>query len=200
MTRSRAEVGGAPRAAVFLDRDGTVIVDRHHLGDPAGVELLPGAAAAIRTLNQAHLPIVLVTNQSGIGRGLFSTADFQAVQRRLVELLEAQHARVDAVYHCPHSPEHDPPCHCRKPLPGLYQRAAEELGLDLSRSFYVGDRPRDVAAATLFGGTGFLLESESAAGPGSASPSGELPQSAAVYVVSSLEDAAAAILRQHTVD
>jgi len=150
-------LGDSPRPAVFLDRDGTIIHDRHYLGDPAGVELLPGAARCIALLNRAGLPVVIVTNQSGIGRGYFSEADFQAVQQRLLELLEAGGARVDAVYHCPHAPDHTPPCSCRKPLPGLFERAAGELGLDLARSFYVGDRVRDVAPGLGFGGTAILL-------------------------------------------
>lgn len=143
--------------AVFLDRDGTVIVDRHYLADPAGVELTPGAAEAIARLNRAGRPVVLVTNQSGIGRGFFGVEEFEAVQRRLVELLAEQGARLDAVYHCPHAPDHEPACDCRKPAVGLFLRAAADHGLDLANSYFVGDRPRDVAAAGRFGGTGILV-------------------------------------------
>ncbi|HEX7239268.1 MAG TPA: HAD-IIIA family hydrolase, partial [Longimicrobiaceae bacterium] len=103
------------RPAVFLDRDGTVIHDAHYLADPEGVRLLPGAAEAVARLNRAGVPVVLVTNQSGIGRGLFSEADFRAVQDRVEALLAAGGARIDAVYHCPHAPDADPPCDCRKP-------------------------------------------------------------------------------------
>lgn len=145
------------RAAVFLDRDGTLIVDRHYLGDPEGVELLPGAAEAVARLNRAGAFVVLVTNQSGIGRGRFGEADFEAVQQRLIELLAAGGARLDAVYHCPHAPDHDPPCDCRKPAPGLFLRAAEEHAIDLARSVWIGDRIRDVAPAAEFGGTGYLV-------------------------------------------
>lgn len=149
--------GSAARAAVFLDRDGTVIEDRHYLGDPAGVALLPGAGEAVARLNQAGLPALLVTNQSGIGRGYFAEEDFLAVQRRLAELLAAHGARLDGVYHCPHAPDREPPCDCRKPSPGLFRRAARDTGVALERSFFVGDRLRDVAPALELGGTGILV-------------------------------------------
>ncbi len=147
----------AGRPAVFLDRDGTIIADRHYLADPAGVTLLPGAAEAIARLNHAAIPVLLVTNQSGIGRGLFSDADFRAVQERMLQLLEERDARLDGVYHCPHAPDHEPPCECRKPRIELFRRAAAEHGLDLARSWYIGDRVRDVAPAAQLGGTAILV-------------------------------------------
>jgi D-glycero-D-manno-heptose 1,7-bisphosphate phosphatase len=101
--------------------------------------------------------VVLVTNQSGIGRGLFSEADFGAVQRRLVERLAESGARLDGVFHCPHSPHVSPACDCRKPAPALFFRAANELGIDLARSLYVGDRLRDVEAGAGWGGAAFVL-------------------------------------------
>jgi histidinol-phosphate phosphatase family protein len=150
-------MGSERRPAVFLDRDGTVIADRHYLADPADVSLLPGAAEAIARLNRAGIPVLLVTNQSGIGRGYFSEADFRAVQERMLQLLAAEGARLDGVYHCPHAPDHQPPCDCRKPEPGLFHRAAAECSLDLARSWYIGDRVRDVAPATQLGGTAILV-------------------------------------------
>ncbi len=143
--------------AVFLDRDGTIIHDAHYLADPAGVRLLPGVAAAIARLNAAGIPVVVVTNQSGIGRGYFSEADFRAVQARTEELLAAEGAKVDAVYHCPHAPDAESPCDCRKPGVGLFLRAAAEHGLDPARSWYVGDRLRDLAPAQRLGGRGILV-------------------------------------------
>ncbi|MBV9773562.1 MAG: HAD family hydrolase, partial [Gemmatimonadetes bacterium] len=131
------------KPAVFLDRDGTVIHDAEYLSDPAGVRLMPGAGEAVARLNRAGIPVVLVTNQSGIGRGYFTEADFRAVQARLAEVLAAAGARLDAVYYCPHGP--DDGCDCRKPALGLWLRAAREMGLDLERSWYVGDRARDLA-------------------------------------------------------
>ncbi|HEV2147707.1 MAG TPA: HAD family hydrolase [Longimicrobiaceae bacterium] len=143
--------------AVFLDRDGTIIHDASYLADPAGVRLLPGAAEGIARLNRAGIPVVVVTNQSGIGRGYFTEADFRAVQARTEELLAEGGARVDAVYHCPHAPDHVPPCGCRKPEVGLFLRAADEHRLDPGRSWYVGDRLRDVAPAERLGGRAILV-------------------------------------------
>lgn len=160
------------RAAVFLDRDGTVIADRHYLGDPAGVALLPGAGEAIARINQAGLLAVLVTNQSGIGRGFFSEADFQAVQDRLADALAAHGAHLDGIYHCPHSPAQPVPCDCRKPATGLFERAARDLHINLAASWFAGDRLRDVTPATRWGGTGILLGRSDP--PGDAVPGGVL--------------------------
>lgn len=154
------------RAALFLDRDGTVIADAHYLADPAGVRLLPGAARAIRRANDAGVPVVIVTNQSGIGRGMITEAQYEAVRDRMAELLSRQGAAVDATYHCPHAPstkgvhgtrEAHAACECRKPGLGMYRQAAAELGIDLVRSAYVGDRWRDVQPALATGGVGFLV-------------------------------------------
>ena len=149
----------AGRPAVFLDRDGTLIVDRHYLADPAGVELLPLAAEAVRRLNDAGLFTALVTNQSGIGRGFFSEAEYRAVHARLRRELAARGARLDAEYHCPLGPDAPDPQECRKPRAGMYRRAAREHGLDLARSHYVGDRLRDVVMAQPLGGTAILVRS-----------------------------------------
>lgn len=145
------------RPAVFLDRDGTIVEDRAYLRDPANVRLLPGAAAAIRRLNEAGLPVVVVTNQSGIARALLTEADYEATARRLDSLLAAEFARLDGRYHCPHLPEITGPCECRKPGALLYERAARDLNLDLGRSWWVGDRPRDLEAGARFGGRGILV-------------------------------------------
>jgi D-glycero-D-manno-heptose 1,7-bisphosphate phosphatase len=145
------------RAAAFLDRDGTLIEDRHYLRDPADMRLLPGAAGAVRRLNGAGIAAVVVTNQSGIARGLLTEADYAATVERLDALLREAGARLDAHYHCPHLPELSGACDCRKPGALLYRRAADELELDLSRSWWIGDRVRDVMAATTFGGRGMLV-------------------------------------------
>ncbi|HEU0054808.1 MAG TPA: HAD family hydrolase [Longimicrobium sp.] len=145
------------RAAVFLDRDGTLIVDRHYLSDPAGVELLPGAARAVARLAAAGFFVVLVTNQSGIGRGYFAEEDYRATHRRLVELLAAEGARLDADYHSPLAPDDPDPEETRKPGAGLFLRAAREHGLDLAASWYVGDRLRDVAVSAALGGRPILV-------------------------------------------
>ena len=145
------------RPAVFLDRDGTLVEDRRYLRDPALLHLLPGASEAVRRLNAAAIPAVVVTNQSGIARGLLTEADYAATVRRLDELLAAAGARLDGHYHCPHLPDLTGPCDCRKPGPLLYRRAADDLDLDLGRSGWVGDRLRDIEAALTFGGRGVLV-------------------------------------------
>jgi D-glycero-D-manno-heptose 1,7-bisphosphate phosphatase len=149
----------AARAALFLDRDGTLIVDRHYLRDPAQVELVPDGAAAIRTARALGLAVVVVTNQSGIARGALSEADFRAVTDRLDARLAEAGAAVDATFHCAHHPDFTGPCDCRKPGTGLYRQAAAALDLDLARSWYVGDRWRDVAPALALGGRGILVPS-----------------------------------------
>jgi D-glycero-D-manno-heptose 1,7-bisphosphate phosphatase len=155
----------ALRPAVFLDRDGTIIQDVSYIRDVADVRLLPGAAQAIARLNAAGVRAIIVTNQSGLGRGYFSFDDFQRVQARMEELLGAAGARIDATYVCPHSPRADEVCQCRKPGTLLFRTAAQEHGLDPACSWYIGDRWRDIAAAQVLGGRGILLITESTPEP-----------------------------------
>jgi D-glycero-D-manno-heptose 1,7-bisphosphate phosphatase len=145
------------RPAAFLDRDGTLIVERYYLADPAGVELVPTTLPALRRLQQGGYALVLVTNQSGIARGLYSLDDFLAVQARLVQVLRAGGVTLDGVYFCPHHPQFGTPCDCRKPAVGLFRRAAAELDLDLARSAYIGDRLKDVQPAAELGGRGIMV-------------------------------------------
>ncbi len=147
---------GRPRA-VFFDRDGTIVEDPPpgFLHEPGKVKLLPGAAAAIKQLNDHGFLVVVVTNQSGIGRGLYTVADYAAVQRRLAELLAAHGARLDGAYFCPHHPRFTGPCECRKPGLKLFRDAAQALDIDFARSWWVGDRLADVQpAAALRGKSG----------------------------------------------
>ena len=145
------------RKAAFLDRDGTIIEEKHYIADPAHVELAPGAIEGLHSLrNQGYL-LVIVTNQSGIARGLYSEADFHAVQNRLTQLLLDRGVELDGVFFCPHHPEYTGSCDCRKPGPGLYRQAEEKLGIDLAHSVYIGDRVKDVLPARDFGGIGILL-------------------------------------------
>ena len=174
-----------PRGAAFLDRDGTVIEDQHHLSDPAGVRLLPGAAAAVARLNRAGIPVLLVTNQSGIGRGIFSHEDFSAVQARTEEMLAREGARLDGVYLCPHAP--DDACDCRKPATGLYLRAAAEHAVDPAASVYIGDRLRDVLPAGKLGGRAFLIGADPRDAAGGDGPPG-------MVRVASLSEAVDALL------
>lgn len=146
------------RPAVFLDRDGTLIADTGFVRDPDQVRLLPGVAQAVARLNAAGLPVIVVTNQSGIARGMLTEATYRAVADRVSALLGAEGAHLTATYHCPHYPGISGPCACRKPGTLLYERAAEEHGLDLKRSWWIGDRERDILPARAFGGTGILLQ------------------------------------------
>jgi len=145
------------RGGVFLDRDGTLIADPGYLADPAAVRLLPGAGEAVARLNHAGLPVIVVTNQSGIARGLLREAQYLATEARLDGLLAEHGARVEAHYFCPHHPDITGPCDCRKPGPLLYRRAAERFDLDLGAAWWVGDRLRDLQAAIGLGGRGILV-------------------------------------------
>lgn len=160
------------RHAVFLDRDGTVIVEADYLDDPEGVELVAGAAEAIRRLRDAGFAVVIVTNQSGIARGLYGLDDYRAVAARLDARLAELGAPVDGTYFCPHHPDFTGPCRCRKPGLGMYRRAARELDLSLEGSWYVGDKPTDVLPAGELGGYGILLRTGHGADPGVQAPDG----------------------------
>ena len=145
------------RWAAFLDRDGTIIEDRHYPGDPEEVRLLPGAAAAIRRLNDASIPVIVVTNQSGIARGLITEDQYRAVHARMEALLAREGALITAIYYCPHGPDTLPACDCRKPAPGMFEQGAREQGVSLERSVFIGDRTRDVLSGVAAGGRGFLI-------------------------------------------
>lgn len=145
------------RPAVFMDRDGTLIAERDYLADPGGVVLVPGAAEALRALRRAGYALVVVTNQSGIARGLYTLDDYQTVAVRLDRVLAEAGVTVDATRFCPHHPDFSGPCTCRKPGTGMYREAASELGLDPAASWYVGDKVSDVAPAFALGGRGVLV-------------------------------------------
>jgi D-glycero-D-manno-heptose 1,7-bisphosphate phosphatase len=134
--------------ALFVDRDGTLIADTGYPRDPALVELLPGATDALREL-QAHFALVIVSNQSGIGRGLVSEAEARAVHDRVIDMFARVGVAFVGAYYCPHAPGDG--CLCRKPAPGLLLDAARELDLDLARSIMLGDKPSDVAAGQAAG-------------------------------------------------
>ncbi len=142
---------------MFFDRDGTLMHDVAYASRPEQVRLLPGASHAVRQLAEAGYLIILVTNQSGIGRGLFLAGDYERVHSRLVELLRAEGAILDGAYHCPHAP--DAGCECRKPGLELFRRAAQEHEVELSASWCLGDRWRDVEPARALGASGLLVQS-----------------------------------------
>jgi D-glycero-D-manno-heptose 1,7-bisphosphate phosphatase len=140
------------RPAVFLDRDGTLIEEVGHLGDPDGVVVLPGVPGALGRLAADGYALVVVSNQAGVARGLFTEEDIRAVNARTAELLRAEGAPpIEGWYWCPHHPEFTGPCDCRKPEPGMLKRASEELDLELERSWMVGDHPVDAGAARAAG-------------------------------------------------
>jgi histidinol-phosphate phosphatase family protein len=143
--------------AAFLDRDGTIIHDARYLASPDDVRLLPGVAATMRRLNDAGILVIVVTNQSGIARHYLTVDDYERVRRELERLLAAEGAHIDATYLCPHHPEFGGPCLCRKPEVGLFQQAAVDHAVELTRSLFVGDRWRDVSPAIALGGLGVLV-------------------------------------------
>lgn len=145
------------RRAVFADRDGTIIEDRHYIADPADVALIPGSPEALIRLRALGFSLVVVTNQSGIGRGLYTLADYRRVAAETDRQLDRSGLVVDATYFCTDAPGGDPETTCRKPSPVLYRRAAQDLGLDLAGSYYVGDKLSDVLPAAALGGTGILV-------------------------------------------
>jgi len=141
---------------VFLDRDGTLNRDDGgYLADPDGLVLLPGAAEAVAALNAAGVKAVVVTNQSGVGRGLITEEALARIHERLRVLLAAGGASLDGIFVCPHRPEHG--CACRKPGTELALRAARDLGVDPARSAMIGDKPEDVALAHRLGGRAVLV-------------------------------------------
>jgi D-glycero-D-manno-heptose 1,7-bisphosphate phosphatase len=172
---------------VFLDRDGTIIVHRHYLSEPEGVELLPGAAAGIRALRRRGLPTFVVSNQSGIGRGLFSYGELNRVNDRMFELLRREGASLDGIYVCPHTPEGG--CECRKPAPGLLRRAAREIGANLSRSIVVGDQRCDIELGASVGATTVLVRT----GCGSITEREEVGPDFVIDTLSGLDDVVAGV-------
>lgn len=140
------------RRAVFIDRDGTLSEEVGYVNHPSRFRLFPFSAEAIRRLNRAGWLAIIITNQAGIARGYFSEDLVLEVHRLLRERLESEGARLDAIYYCPHHPSvGEPPyrqdCDCRKPKPGLVQRAARDLAIDLTRSWMIGDRYSDIELA-----------------------------------------------------
>jgi histidinol-phosphate phosphatase family protein len=145
------------RAAIFLDRDGTIIKDVGYIKNADDVALMPGAAGALRTAANRQRPVIVVTNQSGIARGLVTQENYDAVRKRMSDLLAEFGAYVDGEYVCPHHPDFTGPCDCRKPGVALYERAMRDHGIDPAASTFIGDRWRDVSPAKHFGGRGILV-------------------------------------------
>ena len=143
--------------AVFLDRDGTLIKDLNYAADHEQVVLLPGAAEALRTMQELGFKLIVISNQSGVGRGMISPEEAAAVHSKFVRLMRQSGVALDGVYYCPHAPSAG--CDCRKPLPGLVLLAAKEHGIDLTRSLFVGDKQTDVETGANAGMRSLLLAS-----------------------------------------
>jgi D-glycero-D-manno-heptose 1,7-bisphosphate phosphatase len=134
---------------VFLDRDGTLVRDTGYPHRPEDYALLPGVPQALRLLQDAGFALAIVTNQSGIGRGLFGESDFERFQHLLLDDLERAGVAIERTYHCPHRPEEG--CPCRKPEPGMLWRARDELGAELTASWVIGDGAGDIELAARAG-------------------------------------------------
>jgi D-glycero-D-manno-heptose 1,7-bisphosphate phosphatase len=160
--QSGPQDGRALKPAVFLDRDGTINEQMGYINHLTRFHLLPGVGHAIRSLNESGLPVVVVTNQSGLARGYFPESLLTAVHDEMHRLLALEGARIDGLYICPHHPEAKEErfrlaCNCRKPKTGLLEQAASELGLDLQHSYVVGDRWSDLRCGAAVGATTILV-------------------------------------------
>jgi len=145
------------RPVALLDRDGTILVDKVYLSDPDGIEFAPGALEGLRLLRDAGFALVLVTNQSGIGRGYFDEAALARVHARLDEMLAGEGLGLAAAYHCPHAPGEG--CDCRKPAPGMVHRAMADFGFTPEEAVFIGDSDADMGAAEASGIAGIRVAS-----------------------------------------
>jgi len=178
------------RRFVVLDRDGTIIEEREYLSEPEQVALLAGVGTALRELQQMGFGLVVITNQSGVGRGIFDQTQLERVHERLRELLEREGVHLDGLYVCPHKPDDD--CACRKPRLELLRKAAEELGFNLANSIVIGDKASDIEMGRAAGALTFLVRT----GYGTQVEN----QAAADFVVDDLAAATASIRRLAVTD
>ena len=149
--------------AIFLDRDGTLIEEVGYLHRLEDIQIYPEAFEAVKKINQSGAQAIVITNQSGIARGLITQEDLERLHRQINDAFRQKGARLDAYYHCPHHPtegtgEHTRTCDCRKPQPGLLLRAAQELQLDLEASHMIGDKLRDIEAGHRAGCQSILVK------------------------------------------
>lgn len=168
---------------MILDRDGTIVIDHNYLSDAAGLEFLPGAAEGLRSMYEQGYRLIVITNQSGVGRGLFSLDSLHQMNLRLEEMIRLSGARLERIYFCPHRPEDH--CECRKPNTQLLMTAASELGFEPSRAIVIGDKRSDVEFGKRVGAMTMLVATGSS--------SGEPDTIAPDYVVPDLRQAAAVL-------
>jgi D-glycero-D-manno-heptose 1,7-bisphosphate phosphatase len=150
------------KIAVFIDRDGTITEEMGYLKDPKKLRLIPRSAEAIKLLNEKRIPVIVVSNQSGVARGYFTEGMVKKTNKRLKELLANKEAHLDGIYYCPHHPEFGSPkyrkdCSCRKPKPGMLLKAARRFNLDLKRCYVIGDKVEDIELAKNVGAKGILV-------------------------------------------
>ncbi|HKN07983.1 MAG TPA: HAD family hydrolase [Pseudomonadota bacterium] len=143
---------------VILDRDGTIVIDRGYLGDPEGLQFEPQAAEALQWLHAHGYRLVVITNQSGVGRGYFTLDRLEAMNTRLAAMVQESGARLAGIYYCPHAPEEG--CACRKPAQGLLERAASELGFDPAAAVVIGDKASDIEFGRRAGAMTILIAAE----------------------------------------
>jgi len=141
--------------AVFLDRDGTINIDVHYLDDPDNFTMYPGVGEGVKTLKDHGFKIIIITNQSGIGRGYFSEAQLSAIHERMIDIFRNYDVRVDDIFYCPHHP--DDQCSCRKPHTGLFEKAILRHDIDAARSFMIGDKSLDIEAGKKMGTKTILI-------------------------------------------
>ena len=136
------------RSAAFFDRDGTINVNYGHVYKPADLTFVEGTPEVIRKYNDAHIPVIVVTNQAGIAKGMYTEVDMHRFNSYMNRCLrEKYNAHIDAFYFCPHHPDYTGECDCRKPKPGMFFRAAKDWNIDLSKSIMYGDKESDKQAA-----------------------------------------------------
>lgn len=143
------------RRFVLLDRDGTIIVEKNYLSNPDHVKLIPSALEALRKFKKLQLGLLIITNQSGVGRGYFSLRDLKLIHERMTDLLASEEIVLDGIYFCPHKPEDN--CSCRKPKLGLVEEAAKKHSFDPKLSFVIGDKAIDIEMGKRLGATTFLV-------------------------------------------
>ena len=203
MTSGTSDTRPAPseaqpgRRAIFLDRDGTVLEEAGYLDRLERLVFFPFAIDAIRLLNRAGFAVAIITNQSGVGRGMYEEEFVHRAHEVVDEQVKAAGGRIDGFYYCPHHPtaeieRYRKDCDCRKPGPGMLRAAAADLGLDLSRSFAVGDKWTDVQAGLAAGAKGILVRT----GYGRSSEASPRPSVEPTFIADDLIAAAAWILRQ----
>ena len=176
------------RRYAAIDRDGTIIVEKHYLADPDQVELLGGAAEGLRRMQRAGLLLIVVTNQSAVGRGIISLKRLEQIHQRLNELLAGEGVRLDAIFSCPHTP--DDRCDCRKPNPGLLYQAAARFEIELNEGFVIGDKTCDIDLGRGVGARSILVRTGYGSDPKNSSNS--MPD----YVVDDLVAASGVVLTE----